>query len=120
MHKEQVNQIEECIEATKILIDGLRDGTTATMRCVRICYHLFKKGRPFSDYPELVATKKASGSFTGETNHSNEFPRHFLNSVAHVVNEKNKANFNAPLLHTGFQPTVKLIADKNTIKHRAC
>ena len=52
MHKEQVNQIEECIEATKLLINGVRDGTTATMRGTKICYHLFKKGRPFSDYPE--------------------------------------------------------------------
>ena len=59
MHKKQVNQIEERIDATKILRDG------ATMRCARICYHLFKKGRPFSDFPELVAPIVAGGTFMG-------------------------------------------------------
>ena len=54
----------------------------------------------------------------GETNHSKEFPRHFLNSVAHVVKEKIKAYLNTPLLQTGFKPPVKIVADKDTIKHR--
>ena len=28
----------------------------AAMRCARLCHYLLKKGRLFSDYPELVAT----------------------------------------------------------------
>ena len=94
MHKKEVNQIEESIEATKILRDGVRDGTAATMRCARICYHLFKKGRPFLDFPELVAPIVAGGTFMGETNHSKEFSWHFFNSVAYLVKEKTKAYFN--------------------------
>ena len=91
MHKDHVNKIEDSVEDTKILRDGARDGKAATLRCARICFHLFKKGRPFSDYPELVAAIVAGGTFMGETNYSKEFPRHFLNSVAHVVKEKIKS-----------------------------
>ena len=41
------------------------------MRCARICYGLYQKGRP--DYPEIVATTVAGGTFMGDINHSTEF-----------------------------------------------
>ena len=59
----------------------------AAMRCARICYFLYKKGRPFSDYPDLVATIVQGSTFMGDINHSDKFPRAFLKSVASVVKQ---------------------------------
>ena len=50
-HKNHVMKIEESIRANQIQMDSARDGGAAAMRCARICFILFKKGRPFSDYP---------------------------------------------------------------------
>ena len=54
-HKQKVIDIGESIKAKQVLIDGLRDERAAAMRCVWLCFHLFKKGRPFSDHHELVS-----------------------------------------------------------------
>ena len=72
------------------------------MRCARICYGLYQKGKPFSDYPEIVATIVAGGTFMGDINHSTEFAATFLNSVAHVVREKIKDYLKSPIDQTGF------------------
>ena len=54
-HKQKVIDIGEIIKAKQVLRDGLRDERAAAMKCVRLCFHLFKKGRPFSDHHELVS-----------------------------------------------------------------
>jgi hypothetical protein len=117
IHKNHVNKIEEEANVNKKR-DNLKDNKAAAMRCARICYGLYQKGRPFSDYPELVATIVAGGTFMGETNHSKEFAASFLNSVADVVREKIHEYLKTPLEQTGFKPPVKVVADKDTIKHR--
>ena len=88
------------------------------MRCARICHALYKKGRPFSDYPETVAAIVAGGTFMGDTNHSTEFAANYLSSVATVVRDKIKEYLNTHLKQTGLKPPVKIVADKDTIKHR--
>ena len=98
--------------------DDTRDNKSAALRCARICYGLYAKGRPFTDYPETVAAIVAGGTFMGETNHSKEFAASFLTSVATVVREKMQEYLKTPLTQTGFKPPVKIVADKDTIKHR--
>ena len=117
-HKAHVLEIENSERVYQIQRDGARDGRAAAMRCARLCFLLFKKGRPFSDYPDLVATIVAEKTFMGETNHSIQFPRHFVQSVAQVVKNKVKAYLKTPLKQTGYKPPVKIVADKDTLKHR--
>ena len=75
----------------------------------------FYFSRPFSDYPELVATIVAGNTFTGETKHSQRFPSHFVQNVARVVRDKVKSYFETQLKQTGFKPPVKIVADKDTL-----
>ena len=56
----------------------------AAMRCARICYLLLKKGRPFTDYPDLVATIVQGGTFMGDVNHSKRFP-HEKCHKSHII-----------------------------------
>ena len=46
----------------------------AGMRCGRCMYHIFSKGRPYSDYPDLVAADVMNGANCGNINHSEKFP----------------------------------------------
>ena len=57
----------------------------AALRCARICLLLYKKGRPFTDYPDLVAISIQGGTFMGNINHSKAFATSFLSFVAFVV-----------------------------------
>lgn len=116
-HKEHVLEIERESRFNKNR-DDTRDNKAAALRCARICYGLYAKGRPFTDYPETVAAIVAGGTFMGETNHSKEFAASFLTSVATVVREKMQEYLKTPLTQTGFKPPVKIVADKDTIKHR--
>ena len=89
------------------------------MRCARICHALYKKGRPFSDYPETVAAIVTGGTFICDTNHSTEFAANYLSSVATVVWEKMKEYLKTPLKQTGLKPPVKIVADKdNQTSHK--
>ena len=72
----------------------------------------------FSDYPDLVATIVQGNTFMGDINHSDKFPRAFLKSVASIVKQKIKKYLKKDLKSTGFKPPVKLVADKDTYKHR--
>ena len=70
------------------------------MRCARVCYKVFKMGRPFTDYPELVALMVKSNVFMGDVNHSAEFPANFLTSVANVIRKKIKTMLSSTLEQT--------------------
>ena len=80
----------------------MKDNNAAAMICARLCLYLFKKGRPFTDYPDLVATIVAGGTYTGETNYSTHFPSTYLSSVANVVREKITTYLKTPLKHCFF------------------
>ena len=69
LHKDHVLKIEQESKAIKNR-DNVRNAKAAALRCARICYGLYQRGRPFSDYPETVATIVAGGTFMGEINHS--------------------------------------------------
>jgi hypothetical protein len=68
-HKSKVVIVENEENTLKKAHDA-RVEKEAAMRCARICYLLFKKGRPFTDYPDLVATIVQGGTFMGDVNHS--------------------------------------------------
>ena len=117
VHKAEVNNL------TKRNTSGLkgpesRNNSEAAMRCARICYELYKMGRPYSDYPELVALFVKSNVFMGDINHSREFTAQFLSSVANVVRQKIKEVLKEKLKQTGHERPCKIIADKDTHKHR--
>ena len=43
------------------------------MRCAGICHFLYRKGRPFTDYPEQVAMMVKGKIYMGDINHSKNF-----------------------------------------------
>ena len=90
----------------------------AALRCARICILLYKKGRPFTDYPDLVAISIQGGTFMGNINHSKAFATSFLTSVAFVVRKKIYNFLSTRMKQTGFNPPIKIIADKDNTKHR--
>jgi hypothetical protein len=90
----------------------------AAMRCVRILHFLYRKGRPFTDYPEQVALMVKGKVYMGNINHSKEFASKYLEHLAEVVRDEIKAMLNTVLPQTGFKRPVKIIADKDTTKHR--
>lgn len=89
------------------------------MRIGRICYYLFKKGRPDSDFPTLLYLHSSNDSDIGDINHSPEFPSQFLPAVAGVIQSKVRDFLKLKLQQTGFRPACKILADKATHKHRS-
>ena len=89
---------------------GTRIGTT--------CYYLFKKGRPDTDFPNLLLLQSMNELDIGELNHSEKFPARFLPYVAEEVEYRVNNFLNNRLDQTGFRPVGKVVADKSTYKHR--
>ena len=79
---------------------------------------MYNLGRPYSDYPELVALHVKAGTYCGETNHSKEFPAKFLKSLAAEIKDKINNELGTILDQTGNKRPVQIIADKDTKKHR--
>ena len=109
-----------CLMAGRINLkkSDLPNNDDAAMRCARICHHLYSLGRPFTDYPELLALHVKAGTYCGETNHSRDFPAKYLVSVAAIIRQKIKDELANALKQTGHKRPVKVIADKDTKKHR--
>ena len=84
----------------------------------KICYYLFKKGRPDTDFPDLVVLHSMNGLDIGEINHSKVFPAKFLPFVAKEVEGRVKHFLNTRMEQTRFLPAGKVCADKATSKHR--
>ena len=66
----------------------------------------------------MVALFVRGNVFMGDINHSKQFPEKFLSSVATVVREKIKEMLNTKLKQTGHVRPCKIVADKDTTKHR--
>ena len=119
-HKESVNRLKE--EEKRKYIDRNNASTNndhdALMRCSRICHFLYQKGRPYTDYPEQVAMMVKGKVYMGNINHSTEFPSDYLEHLAAVVKEEIIQMFDEILPQTGFRRPVKIVADKDTAKHR--
>ena len=81
-------------------------------------YYLnYQKARPLSDYGDLIAVNVQGEIDMGNINHSEYFARKFLPCVANVV--QNKVKFLSNLMtQTEFKSPVKIIAHKDTCKHR--
>ena len=80
----------------------------------RIVYYIIYKGRPDTDYPQLVYLSAACGSDCGDINHSFIFVSKFLPYLAAALRERIKNMLGTRLLSTGALPPVNLIADKAT------
>ena len=87
------------------------------MRIGQLCYYLFKKGRPDTDFPELLALHSMNGLDIGELNHSKIFPAKYLPYVANEVKKKVCTFLSSKMEQTGFFPAGKICADKATSKH---
>ena len=83
-HQHNIKQREPEIKK----IPPIRNNSDAALNRARICLHLYKLGRPFSYYTELVALHVKAGAYCGETNHRYEFPAKFLKSVAAEIRAK--------------------------------
>ena len=120
IHKESINRLKDeerkkIIDKTSALICNEKD---ACMRCAGICHFLYRKGRPFTDYPEQVAMMVKGKIYMGDINHSENFAAEFLEHLAAECREEIKVMFDEVLPQTGFRRPVKIVADKDTTKHR--
>ena len=88
------------------------------MKIGKTCYYLFKKGRPDTDFPDLLLLQSMNELDVGEINHSEQFPAKFLPYVAEEVEHRLNSFLHNRLEQTGFRPVGKVIADKATFKHR--
>ena len=88
------------------------------LRIGRIAYKLYFKGRPYCDFEDEIALSISNGCDLGDINHSDAFVRNFLPFVSESVASRLKKFLNGRLAQTGFQPPVKIIADKAPWKHR--
>ncbi|CAB4032571.1 Hypothetical predicted protein [Paramuricea clavata] len=88
------------------------------MRCARTSYLLYKTARPYSEYEQLVTLESHNGCDMGNINHSRKFPAQILPFIADETKARVKKFLCTPLVQTGFLPPVKVIADKDTKKHR--
>ena len=84
----------------------------------RWLYFIFYKGRPYADYPDLIATDVLNGSYCGTINHSEKFPPAVLPYFAVAIKLKKVKFLTRPLIQTSFRVTIKIVADKDTRKHR--
>ena len=114
-HKQKILELKQ---TTNTKGQEQKSEKEAGMRCARLCQVLYKKGRPFTDYPEMVALMVKNYVFMGDTNHSKEFPAKFISSVATVVRKKIREMLNKKLEQTQHVRPCKIVADKDTLKHR--
>ena len=63
------------------------------MRLARMAYHLFKRGKLDTDFPEQVLLHYLNGIDVGNINHSKIFPTKFLPLVGEEVKLKLKSFF---------------------------
>ena len=55
------------------------------MRIGRVCYYLFKRGKPYAEFEQLLLLHNLNNVKIGNLNHSIQFPRKFLPFVAGEV-----------------------------------
>ena len=60
----------------------------AGMNLGRICYKLYVKGHPFTDYEENVLILKQAKADVGNLNHSRKFPPAFLPHVTKEIQSR--------------------------------
>ena len=96
----------------------VRKTEEAGMRCGRWLYHIFSKGRPYSDYPDLISTDIMNGTYCGNINHSEKFPPAVLPYMAEAIKQRKVQFLTQPLDQTGHRVPIKIVADKDTLKHR--
>ena len=106
---------EKFSDKTSALICNEKD---ACMRCARIFHFLYRKGRPFTDYPEQVAMMVKGKIYMGDINQSKNLAAEFLEHLAAECREEIKVMFDEVLPQTSFRRPVKIVADKDTTKHR--
>ena len=87
-------------------------------RIGRICYYMFKQGRPDTDFEHLVYLHSVNDSDIGDINHSNRFPAKLLPFISNEVTRRLARYLDNPMEQTGFRPSGKIGADKATRKHR--
>ncbi len=82
------------------------------MNLGRLCYKLYVKGRPFSDYEDDVLILKRANGNAGELNHSRKFPAAFLLHASNEVKSRMKQFLSSKMEQTGHRPPLALSADK--------
>ena len=60
-----------------------------------------------------------NGAFCGNTNHSEKFPPAVLPHIAEAIKKRKILFLTIPLVQTGFRAPIKIVADKDTSKHRS-
>ena len=120
-HLETVGHLS-CIENITQNVEKRKESNARNklvgMRCMRICYLDYQKARPFTDYEDHVALNSLGEIDMGNINHSRMFSMKFLPFVANVIQNRVKGFLSGRMIQTGFKPPVKIIADKDTHKHR--
>ena len=114
-----IENLQSQIEKQKDAEGKKTNNYGAGMNLGRICYKLYVKGRPFTDYEGDVLILKQAKANVGNLNHSRKFPPAFLPHVTKEVQSRMKQFITSKLQQTGHKPPLALSADKATYKHRS-
>ena len=112
------SNLDDATTAEKLKTKEERRERSVGMKIGKTCYYLFKKGRPDTDFPDLILLQSMNELDVGEINHSETFPAKFLPYVAEEVEHRVHQFLNNRLDQTGFRPVGKVVADKATYKHQ--
>ena len=106
----QNSNLDDAATAEELKTKEERRECSVGMKIGKTCYYLFKKGRPDTDFPDLILLQSMNELDVGEINNSETFPAKFLPYVVQFLNNR--------LDQTGFRPVGKVVADNATYKHR--
>ena len=112
------SNLDAAASAEKLKSKEERRERSVGMKIGKTCYYLFKKGRPDTDFPDLLLLQSMNELDIGELNHCEKFPAMFIPYVAEEVEHRVNNFLNNRLDQTGFRPVGKVVADKATYKHR--
>ena len=112
------SNLDDATTAEKLKTKEERRERSVGMKIGKTCYYLFKKGRPDTDFPDLILLQSMNELDVGEINHSETFPAKFLPYVTEEVEHRVHQFLNNRLDQTGFRPVGRVVADKTTYKHQ--
>jgi hypothetical protein len=80
--------LDDAVSAERLKSKEERWERSVGMKIGKTCYYLFKKGRPDTDFPDLLLLQSMNELDIGELNHCEKFPAKFIPYVAEEVEHR--------------------------------
>ena len=100
----RIKNIQSQIKKQKEAEKAKSKNYEAGMNIGRLCYKLFVKGRPFSEFEKEVLILNQANANVGNLNHSRKFPSAFLSHVFNEIRSRMKQFLTSKLPQTGHRP----------------